>query len=151
MKLKVLVGSGRKIGIFMLPYIVVGLALNILKPAVFSIGGPSTLLRAISYFILFFGMVNWIWSVVLILTKIPKKELITVGPYTLVKHPLYVGMAILVLPWAGFLLNSWLGIFLGVMLYLATRKYAPEEESILAGIFGRAWEDYLQKVILPWL
>jgi Isoprenylcysteine carboxyl methyltransferase (ICMT) family. len=44
------------------------------------------------------GVTIWIWSVVLILTKVPRGELITSGPYALVKHPIYTGVALLVLP-----------------------------------------------------
>jgi protein-S-isoprenylcysteine O-methyltransferase Ste14 len=48
------------------------------------------------------GVTIWIWSAVLILTKVPQKKLITYGPYAFVKHPLYTGVAFLVLPWVGF-------------------------------------------------
>ncbi len=89
MKLKVLVGSGEKIGLLTLPFLIVGLILNIIFPALFSVGGPSIALRVISVIILIPGVIIWIWSAALILTKVPRKELITNGPYSLVKHPLY--------------------------------------------------------------
>jgi protein-S-isoprenylcysteine O-methyltransferase Ste14 len=95
--------------------------------------------------------VMWIWSVVLILTKIPQKKLITSGPYAVVKHPLYAGVALLVLRWAGFLFNSWLGALLGVVVYIGSRVFSPEEEAVLSKIFGTAWEQYCSKVKLPWL
>jgi hypothetical protein len=47
------------------------------------------------------GVTVWAWSAMLIVTKVPRKELITEGPYSLVRHPLYTGVALLVLPWAG--------------------------------------------------
>ena len=93
--MKVLVGNGRKIGLLALP----GLVLNIIFPSYFSVGGPSAVIKWISIIVLIPGVINWIWSVALILTKIPKKELITNGPYSIVKHPLYAGVALLVLPW----------------------------------------------------
>ena len=88
MKLKVLVGSGDKIGLLTLPFLIIGLILNIIFPSAFHIGGPPTALKVISIILLIPGVTIWIWSVVLILTKVPKKELITNGPYSLVKHPL---------------------------------------------------------------
>jgi protein-S-isoprenylcysteine O-methyltransferase Ste14 len=151
MKLKVLVGSGDKIGLFALPFLVVGLGLNILFPSFFSVGGPATVLKMISIILLIPGLTIWIWSVVLILKKIPKKELITNGPYSLVKHPLYAGVALLVLPWVGFLLNTWLGVLIGTVLYIGSRLFSSQEEEILAKAFGPAWEEYNQKVKLPWL
>src|SRR5512133_358869 len=87
MKLKILVGSGRKIGLFTLPFLIAGLTLNLIFPDFFSVGGPSTFLTLVSIIMLIPGIIVWFWSVYLILTKIPKKELITNGPYSIVKHP----------------------------------------------------------------
>ncbi len=151
MKLKVLVGNGRKIGLLVLPFLVVGVILNILFPSVFGVGGPPMALLVISAIILVPGMIIWIWSVILILTKVPKKELITIGPYALMKHPLYVGVALLVLPWFGFLLNTWLGLLIGIVIYIGSRLYSPEEEKILSKIFGASWDAYCKKVVIPWI
>lgn len=151
MKLKTLVGSGRKIGIFTLPWLVAGIILNILFPQFFQVGGPSDTLRWVSVAILVPGVIIWIWSVVLILVKVPRHELITSGPYALMLHPLYTGVALLVLPWIGFLFNTWLGLAAGLILYTGSRLFAPEEEKILAKIFGDEWEQYRKKVLLPWL
>jgi len=151
MKLKILVGNGRKIGALVLPFLVVGVALNILFPAVFAVGGPPLWLTVASIVLLIPGVVFWFWSVYLILTKIPKKELITTGPYALMKHPLYTGVALLVLPWAGFLLNTWLGLLIGIVIYIGSRLFSPEEEQLLAKIFGEKWTEYSEKVLLPWL
>ena len=151
MKLKVLVGNGRKIGRLTLPFLIIGLILNFLYPSFFSMGGPTMTMAAISILILIPGITTWIWSVVLILTKIPRKELITTGPYSLVKHPLYTGVALLVIPWVGILLNSWLGILIGIIVYIGSRLYSPEEEKVLSKIFGDAWTVYCKKVKLPWI
>jgi protein-S-isoprenylcysteine O-methyltransferase Ste14 len=84
-------------------------------------------------------------------TRVPRGELITTGPFALVKHPLYTGVALLVLPWLGFLLNTWLGAALGIVLYVASRRYEPEEEAALEKRFGSAWDEYVHAVALPWL
>lgn len=151
MKLKLLVGSGDKIGLFMSPVVVIGLILNFMFPPFFDVGGPSVLLKAISVIILIPGVIIWIWSVVLILIKVPRQELITTGPYAWVKHPLYTGVAFLVLPWMGFLLNTWLGVLIGALLYVASRIFSPDEERILSRSFGKTWDDYSDRVKIPWL
>ena len=110
MKLKTLVGSGDKIARSVLPVIIIGLALNVWRPSIFSVGGPSPVLKIVSIALLVPGVVVWARSVALILRKVPRKELITTGPYAIVKHPLYTGAAFFVLPWLGFLFNSWLGV-----------------------------------------
>jgi protein-S-isoprenylcysteine O-methyltransferase Ste14 len=151
MKLKELVGSGDRIGLLMLPFLAVGLILNLWRPSVFTVGGPSAALTAISWLILVPGLAVWMWSVVLILNRVPKGKLITHGPYAWVKHPLYTGVAWLVLPWVGFLFNTWLGALLGLVLYVGSRLFSPAEEMALSRAFGAAWEDYCREVLIPWL
>jgi len=151
MNLKRLVGSGDRIVLLTLPFLIIGLVLNILRPSLFSVGGPPIAVKLLSIIILIPGVVSWLWSVVLILTRVPRGELITSGPYSLVKHPLYAGVALLVMPWLGLLLDTWLGVLIGIILYGAARRFAPEEERTLSKAFGPAWDDYSKKVKMPWL
>jgi len=151
MQLKALVGSGERIGLFTLPFLFIGLILNIAFPSLFDVGGPSIALRVVSIVMLIPGVTIWIWSVVLILTRVPKKELITQGPYSLVKHPLYTGVALFVLPWIGFLCNTWLGVLIGIVMYVGSRIYSPGEEEILSKNFGATWDEYCNNVKIPWL
>src|SRR5512132_2183100 len=151
MDLKGLVGSGDRIGLFTLPFVVVGLALHIAYPALFDVGGPPIVLAAVSVAVLVAGVTIWIWSVALIVTKVPRGELITNGPYSLVKHPLYTAVALLVLPWIGFLLNTWLGAVIGIAMYIGTRVFASAEEASLSSTFGAKWDEYSRTVRIPWL
>ena len=150
-KVRTLVGSGDRIGLFALSFLVVGVALNLAYPWVFDVGGPPSWLRVLSLVVLVAGVINWAWCVVLILRKVPRQELITSGPYAMVKHPLYAGVALLVLPWLGFLVNTWLGAAIGIVIYIGSRMFAPAEEAELAQTFGTDWEDYSRSVMLPWL
>jgi len=81
----------------------------------------------VSVVILAAGVAVWLWTVVLIPRKVPRGELITTDPYTVVRQPLCTGAAFLVLPWAGFLPDTGLGALLGVVLYVASRVLAGEE------------------------
>jgi len=151
LRLGALIGSGDRIGGFILPFVLVGVALNIAFPEAFSVGGPPSWLRVVSALVLAVGVVVWAWSVLLILTKVRAGDLVTTGPYSLVKHPLYTSVALLVLPWLGFLLDTWLGALIGIALYLASRLFAPAEEADLAGRFGPQWDAYCRHVKVPWL
>jgi len=151
MRLKALIGAGDAIALFMAPFVVVGVALNIAFPSAFEVGGPSDALRAISIVVLVPGVVIWLWSVVLIVTTAARGELITGGPYALMKHPIYTSVALLVLPWLGFLLNTWVGALIGIALYVACRRYVPQEEAVLAETFGPSWDGYARSVKFPWL
>lgn len=151
MKLKALVGSGHRVLLLTFPFLAIGLVLNIRFPSWFSVGGPPLVLTVISAVALVAGAIVWIWSAFLIVTRVPRQELVTEGPYSLVKHPLYTAMALLVLPWLGFLFNSWLGAVVGVALYAGARLLAREEEKALSRTFGAAWDEYCRKVKIPWL
>ena len=151
MKLKALIGSGDKIGLFVLPFLLAGLLLNIVYPFAFDAGGPSAALQVISIVALAAGLSIWAWSAALILIKVPRGELITNGPYSLVKHPLYTGVALLVLPWIGFIFNTWLGAVIGIILYIGCRIFAPAEEAALSKTFGASWDEYCSTVKIPWL
>ena len=135
--LKDLIGSGDKIMLFTLPFLIVGVVLQFAAPSFMDVGGPPDWLRAISIVVLAVGVVLWLWAVALILAKVPHGELITTGPYAVMKHPIYASVALLVLPWLGFLLDSWLGALVGIGLYVGSRIYAPAEEEQLAETFGR--------------
>jgi protein-S-isoprenylcysteine O-methyltransferase Ste14 len=149
--LKTLVGSGDKIGLFTLPFLMVGLILNVAYPSVFSVGGPPNALRLGSVAVLAVGVVIWAWSAALILNCVPRRKLITHGPYALVKHPLYTAVALMVLPWLGFVLNTWLGVVVGIVMYIGSRVYAPAEDAELARTFGSSWAAYAKSVKIPWL
>lgn len=151
MNLKALVGSGDNITLVTLPFLMTGLVLNIAFPAAFRVGGPPAALAAVSAVVLAAGVAVWAWSAVLIARRVPRRELITNGPYSLVKHPLYTGVALLVLPWLGFLCDTWLGAALGVVLYIASRIFEPAEEAALARTFGAAWARYSRTVRIRWL
>jgi protein-S-isoprenylcysteine O-methyltransferase Ste14 len=151
MNVKALVGSGDKIGLFTLPFLLLGVILNRKKPSFFRVGGPPIVVKVIALLMLFPGVTMWIWSVLLIVTNVPQNKLITNGPYALVKHPLYTSVALLVLPSIGFLLNTWLGGVIGIILYTGSRLFAPEEEALLSKTFGPTWEEYRKQVKIPWL
>jgi protein-S-isoprenylcysteine O-methyltransferase Ste14 len=151
MGLKGLIGCGDRIALFTLPFVVVGVVLNVMFPSAFSVGGPPGWLRTVSIVVLVLGVAVWLWSAVLILTKARRGELITSGPFALMRHPIYTGVSLMVLPWLGFLLDTWLGLAIGVAMYVATRRYVPAEDAELAETYGPAWDEYRDAVALPWL
>ena len=151
MKLKDLIGSGDRILLFMVPFVMVGVILAIADPAILAVGAPPTWLRVLTIAALLLGLAIWGWSAILILQNVPRERLITGGPYAWVKHPLYTSVALLVLPALGLLLGTWLGVLLGAALYVGSRLFAPAEEAALSRAFGTSWQDYSRSVKLQWL
>jgi protein-S-isoprenylcysteine O-methyltransferase Ste14 len=149
--LRRLVGSGDRIALFTLPVAIVGSIVQLTNPAMLAVDGASQPLRAVSIFALTVGGLTWAWSVGLILSMVPRGELITTGPYVIVKHPLYTSVGLLALPSLGILLGTWLGAVIGLAVYAGARLFAPAEEAELHRTYGSRWEAYVRSVKLPWL
>ena len=149
--LKHLVGSGDLITLFALPFVIGGFAIQIANPTLLAVDALSGTSRAVAIFALTIGGLSWAWSVGLILSRVPKGELITTGPYAVVKHPLYTSVGLLVLPAIGILLGTWLGAIIGAAVYVGARLFAPAEEAELRKTFGPEWDAYARSVKLPWL
>jgi hypothetical protein len=73
-------------------------------------------------------------------------ELVTSGPYTIVRNPMYLGTFLI---GSGFILILWpwwiLPVF-GILFYLRFQRQIAFEEEHLGKLFGQAYEDYKQKV-----
>jgi len=149
--LRKLVGSGDRIALFALPFVVGGFAIQIANPTLLAVDATSGAIRAVTIFVLTVGVLTWARSVGLILSRVPKGELIATGPYAVVKHPLYTSVGLLVLPSLGLLLGTWLGVVIGLAVYVGSRLFAPAEEAELRKTFGIAWDAYARSVKLPWL
>ena len=150
MKLKVLVGSGDRIMSLTLPFIVIGVAANILWPSVFALGfGLGGLIAGIV--LLAIGVPAWLSGVALVLINVPKKKLITTGPFAVVLHPMYTAVALLVIPGIGLLVGSWVGAGIGVVLYVASRIFSPAEDELLQRVFPKEYPAYRKAVLIPWL
>jgi protein-S-isoprenylcysteine O-methyltransferase Ste14 len=150
MKIRTLTGAGDLIIGTTLPFALVGIILNALNPDIFrmSAGLPGFIIGCV---FLVVGVPIWLASVVQILVRVPRGELITTGPFAFVLHPLYSSVALLVLPGIGFVLDTWVGLGIGMVLYGFSRLFAVKEERNLETAFPAEYRVYRAKVLLPWL
>jgi protein-S-isoprenylcysteine O-methyltransferase Ste14 len=150
MKLKALVGSGDKVMGLTLPFLLAGVAANVVWPAAFRLGfGAGGIVAAAA--LLVTGVPLWLTAVVQVLVLVPQKRLISTGPFALMLHPIFTAVALLVMPGLGLLLDSWVGFAIGAVLYVSTRIFAPAEEKLLERYFPVDYPAYRAKVLLPWL
>jgi protein-S-isoprenylcysteine O-methyltransferase Ste14 len=150
MKIRTLMGAGDLIIGTTLPFALVGIILNALNPDIFrmSAGLPGFILGCV---FLVVGVPIWLTSAVQILVHVPRGELITTGPFAFVLHPLYSSVALLVLPGIGFVLDTWIGLGIGMILYGFSRLFSVKEERNLEEAFPTEYRAYRAKVVLPWL
>jgi len=79
--------------------------------------------------------------------------LITTGPYRLVRHPIYLGLALLVVGEA-IAFGSWPALLIALSAVVPTLAWrARAEEKLLSRTFGEPYEVYRQrtKMIVPYL
>ncbi len=127
-----------------------GVAANVLWPSLFHLGLETTGL-VLGGVLLAIGVPLWFVSAAQILISVPKGKLITRGTFAIMVHPLYTSVALLVIPGVSLLFDSWLGVAVGLALYLASRRFAPSEERELSKQFPEEYSAYRARVRLPWL
>jgi protein-S-isoprenylcysteine O-methyltransferase Ste14 len=73
-------------------------------------------------------------------------SLVTFGVYRMTRNPMYVGLLMVLLGWAVFLVNVWSA--LGPLVFVAyiTRFQIQPEERALASLFGEAYASYKSRV-----
>jgi protein-S-isoprenylcysteine O-methyltransferase Ste14 len=73
-------------------------------------------------------------------------ELVTDGPYALVRHPIYTGMLGMLLA-TGLAVSRWYFLLVGAALYwIGTVIRTRVEERLLRSAFGAAYDDYTRRV-----
>ncbi len=77
-------------------------------------------------------------------------SVVTQGPYSLCRNPLYLGTFLLYLSQPLFLKSALFGVGLLVPLALYLWAVIPAEEQYLGGRFGAAYADYLRSVPRLW-
>ena len=150
MKIKALIGAGDQIMGVTMPVALIGIVLNTLYPEFFrtNLGQIGTVL---GFVLLAIGVPMWLTSAVQVLVHVPHRRLITTGPFAITLHPLYTSVALLVVPGVGFVLETWVGLGIGIVLYAASRLLSVKEERKLEETFPVEYQAYRAKVLLPWL
>ncbi len=74
----------------------------------------------------------------------PDHQLITGGPFRVIRHPRYLGVTILGLGIA-LTFRSWLGVALTVLIFIVLAWRIGDEEAMLRREFGAAWDAYCRQ------
>jgi protein-S-isoprenylcysteine O-methyltransferase Ste14 len=76
----------------------------------------------------------------------PASMLVTTGPYTFTRNPMYVSLALLTLAFALFLNTWWIAVLLVPALLAVRRFVIVPEEKYLRRHFGAEYEAYSRRV-----
>lgn len=153
---------GSWIGIVLqgLAFMLVGTWRRNFKGLIAPLGPPWDLVVAITVLVLLIGSVLTIRAAVATLGKqwslgarvVAEHELITAGPYGLMRHPIYTGMFGMLLA-VGLTLSRGAALLIGtVVFWLGTAIRIRSEEKLLRATFGKAYDAYAARVpaLLPW-
>ncbi len=86
-----------------------------------------------------------IWSAICLISAKKKKSLATKGPHALSRHPMYVGIVLLVNPAIAILFVSWSLLEACIIFYFLWKYFAKKEEQKLLKYFGNKYKEYSKK------
>lgn len=76
----------------------------------------------------------------------PDTALITTGPYSLSRNPLYLMLAVVQLMVAAWMNMAWIALMTVASIIVITRYAITREERYLEQLFGQAYRDYKTRV-----
>lgn len=86
-----------------------------------------------------------IFSALSLVSAKKKKELAQKGIYSLCRHPMYIGIVLLINPALAILLRSWSLLEACIILYFIWKHFAKKEEKKLLEEFGDEYKQYVKK------
>ena len=97
------------------------------------------------------GVALWLAGVVVVMRAYNRDELVTTGVYRIVRHPMYSGWIVLILPGLTLISTSWPVLAASLAGYAVFKRSIHREDEYLAKRFGGKYLDYRARVheILP--
>jgi protein-S-isoprenylcysteine O-methyltransferase Ste14 len=111
----------------------------------------SPVVRAFAWLLVGFGLVLWLAGAVTVMRAYDRDELVTSGPYAIVRHPMYSAWIVLIMPGLTLLTTSWPLLAAPLAAYAVFKRLIHREDEYLAKRYGRRYLDYRLRVheIIP--
>ena len=123
----------------------VGVILNALWPLTFEPGGPWLTIVGIALVLVGVALMVWATAAAGQVELADPDTLVTVGPYEMSRHPMYVAWTLVYLGLMAILATGWLLIFLPI-LAIWVHWDSGREEQRMVETFGAAYQDYRTRV-----
>jgi len=107
---------------------------------------PYLVLVIIGVGLLITGTVIYVHSLRVFNRGYRKEQLVIVGPYSVVRHPIYAAWILLICPGTVLFFRSWLMLLVPLLAYISFKAFIYKEDDYLKGKFGQAYSDYRSKV-----
>lgn len=142
-----LFGCGPRLALISLPYIILSVVVMFSFPGFLDIAFlDSFLFRVIGFAWVAMGLIFWGYSAVYFLKNFKPGQLITTGPFSLCRNPIYSSIIVFIIPATGVILHSGLILSIALVLYIGFRLTIHGEAIILRRTFGEHYENYERTV-----
>lgn len=147
-------GVGPRIGLVTAIHFALMFSIDRLTPPKFQITAMSVPAAiAIGLSLITIGLVLYLLTLSALLRARRENQLITTGPYRLVRHPLYTIAIFFLCPGFCVLFRSWLVLTTVIAQAVALWLFIGREEMPLRATYGEAYETYRRKTpaIIPFI
>lgn len=136
-------GIGPKIGIVVIPWLIVSIVLSLIFKGAFSFSeDPQRPLFLAGLILLFAGVVMYFSTVPLLLKGIKETRMVTKGAFYLCCNPLYAAIILFMVPGTSLLMNSWLVLTTSVVAYVLFKFNIRNEQEEMEKFFGDDYRQY---------
>jgi protein-S-isoprenylcysteine O-methyltransferase Ste14 len=143
-----LFGCGPKLALICLPYILLSIVIMFKYPEFLSFRTLHILpVKIFGVLWGLIGLVFWINSAIYFINNLKPGVLLTSGPFSLCRDPIYSAIIVLILPAIGLILHSGLILTIPVVLYIGFKMTIQGEKIILKRIFGKDYYKHEKSVI----
>lgn len=146
-------GVGPRMVLFCLPNLALAILVHIMEPELTITPSPIHAISLIGAFLIVVGICLWAPGARRIDRAFHKGELLTDGVYSIVRHPMYSGIIVFIIPGIAFLLNFWSLMTVSFVAYIVFRLLIKDEDIFLEQKFGESFLEYKLKVnaLIPYV
>jgi protein-S-isoprenylcysteine O-methyltransferase Ste14 len=142
-----LFGCGPKMALLCLPYVILSVIVMFKFPDFLNLDFLNNIYcKALGFIWLGSGFAFWIYSAVFFLKYFRPGKLITKGPFSLCRNPIYASIIVFIAPSLALIFHSGLTFTIALDLYLGFKISIHGEAIILRRIFGEEYEKYEKSV-----
>ena len=138
-----LFGCGPRLALICLPYIILSLSVMYKYQDFLNLTFLNVNFAKIIGFIwLGIGCTFWIYSAIYFLKYFKPGELITSGPFSLCRNPIYSSIIVFIIPSLALIFHSGLVFTISIVLYIGFKISIHGETIVLKRIFGEKYVAY---------
>jgi protein-S-isoprenylcysteine O-methyltransferase Ste14 len=146
-KAMTLFGCGPKLALMCLPYIILSFSVMYVYPEFLNLRFLDIMPVKMAGFIwLGLGCTFWIYSAIYFLKNFKPGELITAGPFSLCRNPIYSSIIVFIIPSLALIFHAGLLFTIAIVLYIGFKLSIHGETIVLRRIFGEKYEKYEESV-----